>query len=201
MGIVCEHGINDTPRGWRVESEWNNRVYQVWQNMIERCYSTKRHERNPTYIDCTVCERWLTLSNFVEDIVKIDNYNYWLNHPNERVSLDKDIKSNGQNKEYCLEQCQFVDFGENSRQANATRDNTYLQGENNPMYGRTGENHPMWNNGKKIKQYSKDNVLIATYSSSHEAERQTGVNYSNIIQCCKGRYKSAGGFIWRYAEQ
>ena len=51
-----------------------------------------------------------------------------------------------------------------------------------------------------ILQFSKDGELIAEYSSIHEAERQTGCNRGNICNCCKGKRKSAGGFIWRYKE-
>ena len=49
-----------------------------------------------------------------------------------------------------------------------------------------------------ILQFSKDGELIAEYQSIREAERQTGCNKGNICSCCKGKYKSAGGFIWRY---
>lgn len=135
-GIVYGKGVNDMPRGWRTANDWNYRVYRVWCSMIERCYSKKYLERQPTYIGCVVCERWLTLSNFVADVVKIDNYDYWLNHPNKRVSLDKDVKSNGQCKKYSIENCMFISASENTKQAVKTRDNTYLQGENNYWYGK-----------------------------------------------------------------
>ena len=51
-----------------------------------------------------------------------------------------------------------------------------------------------------ILQFSKDGELIAEYSSIHEAERQTGCKNQNICACCKGKYKSCGGFIWKYKE-
>ena len=51
-----------------------------------------------------------------------------------------------------------------------------------------------------ILQFSKDGELIAEYSSIHEAERQTGCNQGNICNCCKGRLKTCGGYIWRYKE-
>ena len=55
-------------------------------------------------------------------------------------------------------------------------------------------------NGKKnsipILQFTKDGTLIKEWSSAHEAYRQLGI--SHICQCCKGRRKSAGGFVWRY---
>ena len=51
-----------------------------------------------------------------------------------------------------------------------------------------------------VLQFSKDGKLIAEYLSLNEAERQTGCNRGNICRCCMGKYKSAGGYIWRYAS-
>lgn len=53
---------------------------------------------------------------------------------------------------------------------------------------------------KPVLQYSKSGEFIAEYSSIKEAERQTGCNPSHICQCCRGKQKSAGGFIWKYKE-
>lgn len=53
---------------------------------------------------------------------------------------------------------------------------------------------------KRLAQYSLDGKLIAIFSSLHEASRQTGVNHSHISMCCRGKRKTAGGYIWRYLE-
>lgn len=57
-------------------------------------------------------------------------------------------------------------------------------------------------NGKKrsikLLQFSKDGELVKEWPSAHEAERKLGIPQTNICQCLKGRYKSAGGFVWRY---
>lgn len=52
---------------------------------------------------------------------------------------------------------------------------------------------------KQVKQFKKDGVFIKEYPSMMEVERQTGFNPSYISKCCKGRYKQAYGYIWRYA--
>ena len=41
--------------------------------------------------------------------------------------------------------------------------------------------------------------LLSTFPSTHEAERVTGIDQGNICSCCKGKYKSAGGYVWRYS--
>ena len=52
-----------------------------------------------------------------------------------------------------------------------------------------------------ILQYSKSGEFIKKWLGALEVERVLGINNSHIIDCCKGRYKSAYGFIWRYKEK
>ena len=104
-----------------------------------------------------------------------------------------------------------------------------MTGENNPWYGKhhteeskkkmsqakIGEKHPFY--GKHLSeetrrkmseshgvngilQYSKDGDFIAEYPSIREAERHTGCHHAHICACCKGKYKSTGGYIWRYKD-
>ena len=51
-----------------------------------------------------------------------------------------------------------------------------------------------------VLQYDKSNNLIAKYFSIIDAERNTGVYNPNIVKCCKGKRKTAGGYIWKYAN-
>ena len=51
-----------------------------------------------------------------------------------------------------------------------------------------------------ILQYSKTGEFIAEYPSIWEAERKTGCHSSNICNCCKGKYKYSGGYVWKYKE-
>lgn len=52
---------------------------------------------------------------------------------------------------------------------------------------------------RKVRMLDKKTgELLATFPSLQEAERQTGIADSNICSCLKGRYKSAGGFVWKY---
>lgn len=56
--------------------------------------------------------------------------------------------------------------------------------------------------GKKISKpvigINKVSGLILEFPSAMEAERKLGVSNSSIIQCCKGKKNSAGGFYWKY---
>jgi hypothetical protein len=83
-------GINDVPYSR------HTRVYNCWINMLKRCY--KSGERHRAYADCSVCDEWLTFSNFK----RWYDANY-----REGYTIDKDILIKG-NREYHPEKCCFV---------------------------------------------------------------------------------------------
>ncbi len=55
-------------------------------------------------------------------------------------------------------------------------------------------------NFKKIEQYTLDGKFIKLWVGIQNAGRKTGIEYTNIIACLKGRTKTAGGYIWKYAK-
>lgn len=52
---------------------------------------------------------------------------------------------------------------------------------------------------KPILQFNLDSEFIRRWNSTREAERDLGFNQSNITKCCKGKLKTAYGYIWMYA--
>ena len=54
-------------------------------------------------------------------------------------------------------------------------------------------------NIKPVSQYDLENNFLATFPSSREAARQLQLDSSSIIKCCKGKLKTTGNFIFRYA--
>lgn len=88
--------------------------YQLWNNMINRCYNEKELSRNPTYKDCHVSEDWRYLSKFKEWAEKQIGYDQ------EGFHLDKDILVKG-NKVYSPETCCFVPKEINSMLTNSRR--------------------------------------------------------------------------------
>ena len=52
----------------------------------------------------------------------------------------------------------------------------------------------------KVNQFDKNHNLIKTYYSFMEAERSTNIPNGNIVKCCKGERKTAGKYIWKYAQ-
>ena len=51
---------------------------------------------------------------------------------------------------------------------------------------------------KKIIQYDLQGNKLKVWNSMQEAVENIKVLQNSITNCCQGRYKSAGGFIWRY---
>ena len=203
--MVQGHGINDMERGWAKENKWNYKVYRTWSHMLERCYSEKYHKKQPSYIDCLVSNRWLLLSNFVEDFPKIDGYDRE-NFLDGKLELDKDIKSDGKNKEYSLENCMLVSKIDNIKHSNkymtisneakekiSKKAKERLKNkENIPMYGKhhseeskrkNMENHICY----KVMQFNLDgtSARVEPYNSISEASRITGISKANIHRCCE----------------
>lgn len=54
--------------------------------------------------------------------------------------------------------------------------------------------------GKSVQQCDSAGNVIAEFVSQMEASRVTGIRNSCIGKACKGKYKTAGGYIWRYKE-
>lgn len=55
--------------------------------------------------------------------------------------------------------------------------------------------------GIKVNQYTLDGEFIARYNSLVEASQIINIDPSGIGACCRGKAKSSGGYIWKYAEK
>ena len=64
--------------------------------------------------------------------------------------------------------------------------------------GKKQRNDP--NRSKPVIAIHKVSGLILEFPSIKEASRQLGISKGNICYCCKGKYKSIGGFYWYYAD-
>ena len=101
--LVHGVGVNDADYTVRTKDGLCH-FYSRWADMIARCYYEKSLEKHPTYRCCTVCDEWLTFSNFKMWMEKQD----W-----QGKELDKDIKKPG-NKVYSPDNCMFVTRRENT---------------------------------------------------------------------------------------
>lgn len=83
----------------------HTREYQVWSNMIKRCYDEKTQRKNKTYVDVECDPRWFYYETFYEWIHKQENYEVIKNDPT--FAIDKDILYKG-NKLYSPDKCCLV---------------------------------------------------------------------------------------------
>lgn len=60
-----------------------------------------------------------------------------------------------------------------------------------------GANNPT---ARAVDQYTLDGLFIKRYSTCKEGAEATGTIRSGVTACAKGKQKSAGGYIWRYAD-
>lgn len=51
---------------------------------------------------------------------------------------------------------------------------------------------------KKIVQYDMRGNFIKVWDSIADAERELKIARGNIAKCCKGKWKTIAGYIWRY---
>lgn len=178
LGLMSDGSRPKTRENGKVTRE-----YKVWHSMIRRTYDTKFHKRQPSYKDCILEDCLHCYAYFLEFVIRnIPNYEYWLEHPNEGVSLDKDIRGNGA-KIYSRDTIMFVSKSENSREM-AKRYGNGLGLQSTKVYGvniKTGERTRM-------------------FDSLNEAERELGVNHRLISKCLNGKQKTSGGYTWHKVE-
>ena len=54
--------------------------------------------------------------------------------------------------------------------------------------------------GKPVIMYNKNLNKIAEFYSITEAHNKTGINLTNIHECCNNKRKTAGGYVWKYKK-
>lgn len=99
-----------------------------------------------------------------------------------------------------------VNHKDENKTNNSASNLEWMSVEDNNNYGtrnrRAAEaniNHPKMS--KPVQMFDKQGNLLATFPSTMEAERVTGIWNGSIVKCCLGKRKSAGGYIWRYMEE
>jgi hypothetical protein len=102
-GLVYGVGIYTKGEYKAWENGKNTKVYAAWKDMLRRCYDPKFHERQPTYVGCSVHEEWIYFQKFATWY----DENYYEILLLGVMQLDKDILSKG-NKVYGPDMCVLV---------------------------------------------------------------------------------------------
>jgi hypothetical protein len=101
--VVCGVGFVGNGRHEAVVGRKSTKPYQIWKDMLMRCYCPKARAKYPTYSDCVVSNEWHNYQAFADwfEVNYIDGFD-----------LDKDKLSEG-GKIYSPETCCFISHAEN----------------------------------------------------------------------------------------
>ena len=152
---VCGVGINDADYVIRPLINGKKVIcpyYQCWANMIERAYSKKYQEKQPTYKECSVVNEWHRFSVFRLWMEKQD----WVGK-----HLDKDILIFG-NKVYSPTSCMFLSGRINMLLTGADAKRG-LQPKGVFYEGKSGKYRASCNNGVK-------RISLGSFYTAEEAE-------------------------------
>jgi hypothetical protein len=149
------------------------REYSLWCAMMNRVYNEKQLEHHTAYRDVTVCERWHSFANFLEDLSKIKNYDKWFIEKN--YEIDKDTLQPGvEFKVYSLETCMFIPKEEN------------LQERNDRLRNRPKKEKP----AKLVKMIRVTNIETGSYKDYQNQEEVS--NKLDVTQSYVSRLISKG---------
>ena len=74
-------------------------------------------------------------------------------------------------------------------------------GANNKMYGvKLTNEQKLLRKCKTVVQIDFNGFFVREFISIHEAYNVTKISRDSISKCCKGKYKQAGGYVWKYKE-
>lgn len=165
--------------------ECNNIKSQLYKKtkvgVLQKIYDTqkqsakKRNHNPPTYTKQELKD-WLFAQELFHDL-----YDEWVLSGYE-ILLKPSVHRKDDYKSYTIDNIVLVTWEENLQESYKDR----LDGNNNKA-------------SKGVNQFTLDGEFIVRYHSIREAERNTTIADTGIIDCCKGKYSQAGGFKWEYA--
>lgn len=158
---------NDMEWGWvsgKNQPRWHRSLYDRWKNMWKRC-KDPNNDRYDDYKDCPIDDKYQYLSNYINDIQLLEDFDLLKENPSQ-YEIDKDrIDSN--NRCYYFEHLSIILSTENTKERNTRLGNP------NPSIPIIGIN-------------INDNTFLL-FKSPYDA-LDKGFDPSNIRKCCKGIY-------------
>jgi len=104
--LVLGVGVNDWVGKVNVGGK-DIKEYQLWADMLRRCFYERYKQNYPTYEGVSCSKEWLSMTKFIDDISQMRGYGL------KGWQLDKDILQKG-NKLYSKDTCCFVPHEINS---------------------------------------------------------------------------------------
>lgn len=139
---------------WKLENPWYNHYYSA-KNRCENLNNI-----GYKYYGGKGIKFLMTLDDF--EFLWFRDKAYLMDKP----SIDRE----NSNKDYTLENCQFIELDENSSKASR----------------------------KTVLQYNLQGSFLKEWESTRKIEKMLGFSHGNISYACIGKYKQANGYIWKY---
>ena len=92
-----------------------------------------------------------------------------------------------------------TDAGKKTREAVSAAQKKRIESGEHKYAGKSGKEHF---NHKEIKQYDLEGSCKNVFFGSFEAQRETGINQSDIIKSCQNKNdRTPGGYLWFYGDE
>lgn len=166
-------------------------------NWANRGYSKNLYlkKQNRGYLHVELAKDGIRKSITVHRLVAVA----FLENPNNYPFINH-IDENKHNN--CVENLEWCTPRYNAQYSINLHKNDIVQpGSKRPHIGgkRVGD-YGAYKHKKAVLQYQKGGNLIREWETPSLLERETGWRASSIIECCKGRRKTAYGYIWQFAS-
>lgn len=166
--------------------------FNLWNGIINRCYN-KKNDRYKNYgaKGITVCDRWKCFEYFLEDLPKIQGYEYWNESP-EKYNIDKDILQQDvpdNQKIYSLETCVFTSITQNSlemlQRRYSNKPNMFSENIYDRYYVRvSGDPYGTYTNNIAAANIYNH---VARYRGYPEEYLIHNIPYMDRLECCNYR--------------
>lgn len=190
-GVVLKYGnIRDVPLDWINENKWHKSLYSRWREMWKRC-KDPNHSRYENYKNCIISDDYIYFSNYVKDIMKLENFDKLCEEPS-KWHIDKD-KIDPNNRCYFFEHLSIVYY----------KDNIIERNNRCGHPTSTSEARQKISNAQKkpIKGVNIKDGSIIFFDSAKDAEEKGGFNHKGISSCIHGRRPSYKGYKWELIEE
>lgn len=138
--------------------------------------------KNNGYLSCGLCKDHILKSYLIHRLVAIAFIpnSLGLKYINHKDSVR--TNNNVSNLEWCT----------------VSYNNKYAYDNNNKKDKMNWPKGSKSHLAKSVCAYKKDGSLVYTFGCISDAEITLGIKVTSIINCLKGRSKSAGGYFWKY---